>query len=127
MAGDIYVRIAIKKHKVFERKGADLWMKKKITLLEALTGLNFEITQPDGRKITIATAPGEIISHKERKTVKGRGMPYYKDGMSHGNLYIEFEVEYPKKNSINPEKAKVLKEILNVPSALKEESAKEAK
>jgi hypothetical protein len=39
-------------------------MKKKITLLESLTGLNFQITQPDGKKITVATAPGEIISHK---------------------------------------------------------------
>jgi DnaJ family protein A protein 2 len=44
MAGDVYVRVSIKKHKLFQRKGADLWIKKKITLLEALTGLNFELT-----------------------------------------------------------------------------------
>jgi len=39
MAGDLYVRIKINKHKIYERKGADLYTSKKITLLEALTGL----------------------------------------------------------------------------------------
>ena len=27
-------------------------------------------------------------------------MPFYKDPMSHGNLYIEFKITYPKKGSI---------------------------
>lgn len=43
MAGDLHVRINIEKHKVFERKGADLFLAKKITLCEALTGLNFKL------------------------------------------------------------------------------------
>lgn len=122
MAGDIYVRTNITKHKLFERKGADLWIKKKISLLEALTGLNFEIDHLDGKKYRIATAAGEILSHKERKMIKGRGMAFHKDAMSHGNLYIEFEVEFPKKNVINPEKAKALKDILNVQYELGPES-----
>jgi DnaJ-class molecular chaperone len=46
-------------------------------------------------------------------------MPFHKDSMSHGNLYIEFEVQYPKKNVLNPEKIKILKEILPVPAELK--------
>lgn len=28
-------------------------------------------------------------------------MPFYKDPMSHGNLYIEFIVNFPKKNQIS--------------------------
>lgn len=43
MAGDLHVRIRVKPHKLFKRKGADLFMDKEITLLEALTGFNFEI------------------------------------------------------------------------------------
>ena len=42
----------------------------------------------DGKKYTIATAPGEVLSNKEFKTVRGLGMPFYKDSMSTGNLYI---------------------------------------
>lgn len=41
MAGDLYIRIKIDKHKVFTRKGADLYLEKKITLSEALCGFNF--------------------------------------------------------------------------------------
>jgi len=41
-------------------------------------------------------------------------MPFYKDAMSHGNLYITFNVEFPKKGEIkNPEE---LKKILPCPS-----------
>lgn len=41
MAGDLHVRYRIKKHSLFNRKGADLYLEKKISLLEALTGFNF--------------------------------------------------------------------------------------
>jgi DnaJ-class molecular chaperone len=33
--------------------------------------------------------------------VKGLGLPFYKDPMAHGNLYVEFLVAFPKKGSIN--------------------------
>jgi len=64
-------------HKVFERKGADLYIEKKITLLEALTGLTFEIAHLDGKKIKITTLPGDVISHNQVKTIKGKGMPFF--------------------------------------------------
>lgn len=95
------MRIKIKKHATFDRRGADLIYIKKISLLEALTGVTIEITHLDGKKHTIATAPGEILHNEELKTVRGLGMAFYKDPMSHGNLYIEFLINFPKKNSIS--------------------------
>lgn len=41
-AGDLVFRVNIAPHKVYTRKGADLFIDKKITLLEALSGFNFE-------------------------------------------------------------------------------------
>ena len=38
-------------------------------------------------------------------------MPFYKDSMSTGNLYIEFLVEFPAKNTITPQKAEKLNKI----------------
>ena len=96
--GDVYVRITIKKHKEFIRKGADLAMVKHISLLEALSGVTMEIKHLDNNKHIIATAPGEIISNKEFKVIKRLGMPFYHDTMSYGNLIIEFIVDFPKKN-----------------------------
>ena len=48
MAGDLILIVQEKQHEVFTRKGADLFMKKDITLLEALTGLEFTLTHLDG-------------------------------------------------------------------------------
>jgi DnaJ family protein A protein 2 len=53
MAGDVYVRILIEKHKVFVRAGADLFIEKKITLLEALTGTNFTVKHLDGSSLKV--------------------------------------------------------------------------
>lgn len=53
MAGDVYIRISIEKHKVFQRVGADLFIEKKITLLEALTGTNFTIKHLDGSSLKV--------------------------------------------------------------------------
>eukprot|EP01017_Pseudomicrothorax_dubius_P033723 TRINITY_DN4540_c0_g5_i2.p1 TRINITY_DN4540_c0_g5~~TRINITY_DN4540_c0_g5_i2.p1 ORF type:complete len:331 (-),score=111.52 TRINITY_DN4540_c0_g5_i2:70-1062(-) len=61
MPGDLYVRVLIEPHKVYKRKGADLYMEKTITLLEALVGFNFQVEALDGRQFTVATAPGEVI------------------------------------------------------------------
>ena len=47
MAGDLHVKFKVKKHKLFERKGADLYLNKKITLLEALTGFTFNVKTLD--------------------------------------------------------------------------------
>merc|ERR1712224_853642 len=62
MAGDLHIRISIKEHHIFERRGADLFMKKKISLLEALTGVNFKLKHLDGSELTICSAPTDIIS-----------------------------------------------------------------
>lgn len=61
MAGDLYVRIKTKKHNLYHRKGADLYLKHNITLLEALTGTFISLPFLDGSVLSIYSAPGEII------------------------------------------------------------------
>jgi DnaJ family protein A protein 2 len=56
--GDVIVVIKEAPHKVFKRKGADLFMEKDITLLEALTGTEFVFNHLDGRKIRVKNEPG---------------------------------------------------------------------
>lgn len=112
--GDVYIRVQIKKHKEFIRKGADLAIIKHISLLEALTGVTMEINHLDNHKHIIATAPGEILSNGEFKTVQKLGMPFFKDGMSYGNLIIEFLVDFPKKNFFDKAKIDKLASILGM-------------
>jgi DnaJ homolog subfamily A member 2 len=57
MGGDVHVRVYVQKHATFERKGADLFMEKKISLIEALSGTNFEIKHLDGKSLKVSTLP----------------------------------------------------------------------
>lgn len=50
--------------------------------------------------MTISTEPGEMISSNTIKTISNRGMPFFKDSMCYGNLFINFNVEFPKKGTI---------------------------
>ena len=40
-------------------------------------------------------------------------MPFYKDPMSHGNLFIEFIVNFPKKNAFSGVNLQKIAKILN--------------
>jgi len=100
LAGDFVAVITIEPHEKFERKGADLYYKKNILLYEALTGCNFVLQHLDGKKINISTKPGEIINPGCVKQLNRKGMPFYKDAMSFGNLFIEFIIEFPKKGDM---------------------------
>merc|ERR1712139_270480 len=53
-------------HAVFKRRGADLFIEKKIGLVEALCGFEMEVTHLDGRKLLIKTAPGDIVKPMPR-------------------------------------------------------------
>lgn len=115
MAGDLHVGIIVKDHPVFKREGADLYMNKKVTLLEALTGVNFKLKHLEGNEVTICTAPGDVISSDSMKVVQGKGMPFYKDTMSCGNLMIKFEVVFPESGALNKENIEMLKKSLPGP------------
>jgi DnaJ family protein A protein 2 len=77
-AGDVVIQVHEEKHIEFKRKGADLLIEREITLLEALTGIDFVLTHLDGRKIRIKNKTGEVIKPDDIKTVENHGMPYHK-------------------------------------------------
>lgn len=84
-------------HSEFKRRGADLLIEKEISLLEALTGIDFVLTHLDGRKIRIKNKPGEVIKSDDIKTVENHGMPYHKSPYKFGNLFVVFKVVFPDK------------------------------
>ena len=67
----------------------------KITLTEALTGVNFVITHLDGSKIRIKNNPGEVIKPDDLKTVAEKGLPFHKQPYKFGNLFVMFKVTFP--------------------------------
>lgn len=60
-AGDVVFVLKQQEHAVFKRKGADLFIERNISLVEALCGFSLELVHLDGRKLLIKTSPGEIV------------------------------------------------------------------
>lgn len=105
--GDLILTIKTIPHPVFERKGDDLYTNVTITLQDALVGFTMYIDQLDGRKLTVErekiTWPGAKIKKKNE------GMPNYENNNVRGSLYITFDVDFPKTQLSEEDKASKLK------------------
>lgn len=111
-AGDLLIKISVKKHKLYTRAGADLIIEKEITLKQALLGFNFTLKYLDGKDFVVSTIPGEVVEHGGLKSCKGKGLPFYRDAMSHGNLIIKFKVKFPKGTDLTEDIKKALDKVL---------------
>lgn len=109
--GDVVFVIEEKPHESFTRKGDDLHHKQKIDLLTALAGGEIAFKHVSGDWLKLDILPGEVIAPGSTKVVKDKGMPIPKHG-GYGNLIIDFDVEFPKKNFASEDKLKQLESIL---------------
>jgi len=108
--GDVVVVLQQKEHGIFRREGHHLFMKKRLTLLEALAGFNFRVPHLDNRTLIIKSDEGTIVRPGDVKCVREEGMPEWKSSHIRGNLYVEFEVEFPASKSMaNPARAALSK------------------
>lgn len=111
--GDVILVLNQKEHKTFTREGNDLLAKVKITLTEALCGFDkVLVTHLDGRGIQVMHPAGTIIKPGMVKRIPNEGMPTYKRPDNKGDLYIEFDVEFPKDNFATTEQLSNLESIL---------------
>jgi len=91
-AGDLYLEIEFKPHKVYKVDGADLYLDLPITPWEAALGASVEVPTPEGAvKLTIPA--GTSSSRKLR--LKGRGIP----GTPPGNLFVTTHITVPPADS----------------------------
>ena len=100
--------VAEEPHKEFKRKGADLFLKKNISLMEALLGFHFELIHLDGQKYQVYTRAGDIVGDGHKKVLEGLGMPFLDIPQEKGNLILEFKVVMPKRGELTPEHLKAL-------------------
>lgn len=94
--GDVIVVLEQEEHPDFKREGVHLFYKKKISLVEALTGFSFALEHLDGRLLAVAPQDGDaVISPGTVRCIRDEGMPSQRNPTQTGNLYIEFAVEFP--------------------------------
>jgi len=109
---DVVIILQQKEHELFRREGSDLIMTQKISISEALCGVDFVIKHMDDRDIVIRNPPGNVIEPGAMRRVDGEGMPHYRNPFEKGNLYIKFEVSFPEKNFIDQSHVKALEALL---------------
>jgi DnaJ family protein A protein 2 len=95
ISGDIIISFEILDHKVFKRKDNDLEISLSIPFHEALCGSSASVTHLDGRKIIIRSKPGDIIKPDQRRVIRGEGMPLSKKYGIRGDLYVNYNVQFP--------------------------------
>jgi molecular chaperone DnaJ len=91
-AGDLYLRVDVKPHPFFERRGNDLYVKVPVTVSEATLGSKVEVPTIDGRSL-VRIPPGTNSGSTLR--LREKGVPSARDG-SRGDEYVEIQVIVPK-------------------------------
>jgi len=112
ISGDVIVVLQQKEHDVFRREGPNLFMKKKITLQEALCGFQFIVVHLDDRHLIVKSDPNTVYTPGMFKAIKDEGMPHVKNPYNRGSLFIEFDVAFPNPDSLNPSTRKQLVKLL---------------
>jgi len=112
--GNVVIVLKQQEHKVFLRKGADLYIEREISLGEALTGFRVVIQHLDGRNLVVRSNPGEVLQPQGGgtaiKAVKGCGMPIHGDPFNFGNLFLVLKIQFPR--TLEPQLADQLRELL---------------
>ncbi|KAF9905696.1 Type I HSP40 co-chaperone [Linnemannia zychae] len=109
--GDVVIVLDQREHERFRRSDDDLFYNTKIDLVTALAGGKIQIPHLDDRVLVIDILPGEVIKPGELKAVMGQGMPTERHH-DFGNLYIQFEIEFPTANWTDLTQIEQLRSIL---------------
>jgi curved DNA-binding protein len=92
-SGDLYLRVRIKSHALFERKGQDLYTKIAVPVTTAVLGGEAQVPTITGTvrlKIPEMTQSGQVFR------LKGHGMPTIGRPDERGDLYAEVDIQLPR-------------------------------
>jgi molecular chaperone DnaJ len=89
--GDLYLRVVVRPHEFFERRGDDLYTKIPVTVSEATLGAKIEVPTIDGRSL-VRIPPGTNSGKTLR--LKEKGVPSARNG-ARGDQYVEIQVVVP--------------------------------
>lgn len=114
-SGDLYVYVHVLRHKIFDRRGNDLYLEIPISFSQAALGAKIDVPTIDGKNAKLEIPPG-TQSHTIFK-MEGEGMPDVHTGKK-GDELVRVIVKVPKK--LSQKQKELLKQF-------DEESKKEGK
>ncbi|XP_060566807.1 dnaJ homolog subfamily B member 11-like [Ruditapes philippinarum] len=108
--GDLRFKIKQQKHARFERRGDDLYTNVTITLVDAMIGFEMDIPHLDGHTVHIVRDKITWPGAKMRKPHEG--MPNYDNNNVKGNLFLTFDIDFPK-GTLTEEQREALRKLLD--------------
>ena len=91
-AGDLYLFLAISPHRMFQREGANLFMRMPIAMTTAALGGELEVPAIDGSKVKVQIPKG--CQHGHRFRLKSKGMSVLRS-TARGDMFLEAAIEVP--------------------------------
>jgi curved DNA-binding protein len=111
-SGDLYLRVHLRSHPRFERRGRDLYTRVKLPLTTAVLGGEVDVPTLSGRSLRLKVPP--TTQNGQTFRLRGQGLPEFGKPDSRGDLYATVEVTLPA--SLTPEARRhyeALREIEN--------------
>jgi molecular chaperone DnaJ len=91
--GDLYVHVAIRPHPIFQRDGANIFMRVPLRMTQAALGGEIEVPVIDGSKTRVKIPAGSQTGDQFR--LRGKGFSVLRSA-ARGDMYIQVAVETPQ-------------------------------
>ena len=96
-SGDLYLRIKLRPHPRFERKGRDLYTKVRVPVTTAVLGGEVEVQTLAGKTLRLKVPP--LTQNSQVFRLRGHGLPTTgKDGTA-GDVYATVDIAIPQSSS----------------------------
>ncbi|MSO98164.1 MAG: molecular chaperone DnaJ [Rhodospirillaceae bacterium] len=90
--GDLYIFLALQPHRMFQRDGANLYMRMPVAMTTAALGGEVEVPSIDGSRVKVSIPKG--CQHGHRFRLKGKGMTVLRS-TARGDFFLEAAIEVP--------------------------------
>ncbi|MDP3901213.1 MAG: molecular chaperone DnaJ [bacterium] len=92
--GDLYMKIRVKQHPVFERRGDDLFVRMPVMFSQAVLGDEIQVPTLEGDKVSLKVPSGSESGKVIR--IAGKGIPHFA-GIGRGSMFVQLDVQIPQK------------------------------
>jgi len=93
-SGDLYLRVQLKPHPVFDVKGRDVYTRARVPVPVAVLGGEVDVVTPESKTLRLKLPAGTQSGQRFR--LRGHGLPNVGKPDERGDLYANVEVDIPK-------------------------------
>lgn len=93
-SGDLFLRVQLKPHPVFEVKGRDVYTRARVSIPIAVLGGEVDVVTPEAKTLRLKIPAG--TQSNQRFRLRGHGLPSVGKPDERGDLYANVEVDVPK-------------------------------